>query len=392
MENQLSYLSLKPHLQNLTLIGFYPFLETSSKVRKMLHNIYMKLVLTFILLYTVQQVIKVYHVKHDPNKVMDTMYLLLTNSDTIFKQILLWINVDEIEELLNTMKGPVFNQKQTGHHEFLSRVAQQARVSLRVYNIVALSTCLLWVLYPIMLYSQGKPVEFAIWLPFDENSSPQFYFTVIYVWIQTSWVAYGNSSMDVFISFFFAQCKTQLSILRFDLEAIINRTKEEMKQSSLSFEDIFARRFRKIMLHYNEIVRFSTNIQNIFGRVIFYQFLITGWILCTAAYKTVNMNPCSVDFVSMILYICCILTEVFLFCYIGNEITHESVILVESAYMMDWLEVPVTHRKNLIVFMERIKKPITLIAGLLIPLSNGTFISIVRSSYTFYAFLKNTEE
>nr|AII01063.1 odorant receptor [Dendrolimus houi] len=392
METQLSYLSLKPHIQNLTRIGFYPLLQTSSIVRKMLHNIYMKLVLAFILLYAVQQVIKVYHVKDDPNKVMDTMYLLLTNSDLIFKQIVLSMKVDEIEELLNTMKGPVFNQKQTGHHEFLSRVAQQARVFLWAYNTVALSTCLLWVLYPIMLYSQGKSVEFAIWLPFDENPSPQFYFTITYVWIQTSWVAYGNSTMDSFISFFFAQCKTQLSILRFDLEAIINRTKEEMKQSSLSFDDIFARRFRKIILHYKEIVRFSTNIQNIFSRVILYQFLITGWILCTAAYRTMNMNPCSVDFVSMILYICCMLTEIFVFCYIGNEITHESDLIVESAYMMDWLEVPLTHRKNIIVFMERIKKPIKLIAGFIIPLSNETFISIVRSSYTFYAFLKNTEE
>lgn len=64
MKTQLSYLSLEPHIQNLRFIGFYPFFKTSSKIRKILHDIYMKLVLIFILLYTVQQVIKVYQVSN----------------------------------------------------------------------------------------------------------------------------------------------------------------------------------------------------------------------------------------------------------------------------------------------------------------------------------------
>lgn len=39
---------------------------------------------------------------------MDTMFLLLTNSDSIYKQIVLWKKANRIEILLNIMKGNVF--------------------------------------------------------------------------------------------------------------------------------------------------------------------------------------------------------------------------------------------------------------------------------------------
>lgn len=42
----------------------------------------------------------------------------------------------------------------------------------------------------------------------------RFYFTALYVWGTTSWLAFCNTTIDVLISFFLAQCKTQLSIVR----------------------------------------------------------------------------------------------------------------------------------------------------------------------------------
>ena len=36
---------------------------------------------------------------------MDTMFLLLTNSDSIYKQIVLWKKADRIEVLLDMMRG-----------------------------------------------------------------------------------------------------------------------------------------------------------------------------------------------------------------------------------------------------------------------------------------------
>lgn len=105
-------------------------------------------------------------------------------------------------------------------------------------------------------------------------------------------------------------------------------------------------------------------LQDIFGVAILVQFGIGGWILCMAAYKIASvgyfdiiyidntsfyikktktnggwsfshliiplkytfrfqLNVLSIEFASMTLFILCILTELFLYCYYGNELTVE---------------------------------------------------------------------
>ncbi|XP_026330512.1 odorant receptor Or1-like [Hyposmocoma kahamanoa] len=324
MDKKLSFISLAPHLKNLHVCGIYQLNPHSPKLHKLFHSIYMKIILILLLLFMVQQILKIYQVRNDANKVMNTMFLLLTHSDSIYKQMILWIKADKIEEILEIMKGPIFNQDSTHHQEHLSQTVMQARLLLRAFNNAALSTCLLWVLYPVILYAQGKSVEFAIWLPFDANTSPNFYIVVIYVWIQTSWVAFSNTTMDAFISFFLAQCKTQLSILRLELENVAEKSKEEASRLSRPLSVVLQERFTRIMIYYDEIIKFHGKVQEVFGGVIFYLFFVSGWIICTTAYRTVNINPASMEFVSMIMYMCCVLTELILYCYFGNEVNFET--------------------------------------------------------------------
>lgn len=55
---------------------------------------------------------------------------------------------------------------------------------------------------------------------------------------------------------------------------------------------------------------------------------------------------------------------------------------------MDWLQMPTKNRKDLIIFMERIKRPIRPTAGLIVPLSSSTFVSVGESLPTFSALYK----
>ncbi|XP_072950070.1 odorant receptor 94a-like [Epargyreus clarus] len=387
---KLSYYSLEPHLFQLRLGGYYEIDPGSPILHKILHTIYMRVALILIIIYTIQQAMHVHEVRQDIDKVMGTVFLFLTHTDSIFKQIVLWIRADKFEELLDTMKGPLFNQGLPEHRVYLLRTARHAKLLVRANNGLALITCFLWVLYPLILHLQGKHVEFAIWLPFDVDVNPQFYLAAIYVWIMTSWLAICNTTIDVMVAFLLAQCQTQLFILRDDLEKLVQRSKEEAIYSKKSYEDIVHRRYTRIMLHHVEIVQFAKKVQNIFGGAVAYQFLASGWIICTSVYRMVQIDPLSVQFLSMIMYVICMLMELYMYCYYGSQVTHESLMLTQSAYAMNWLETSLKHRRDLIIFMEIIKHPIEPLAGNVIPLSNSTFVSIVKNSYSFYALLKNT--
>ncbi|KAM3967135.1 uncharacterized protein ACR2FA_011989 [Aphomia sociella] len=310
MEEPLSYLSLAPHVKSMRILGIYRLDTKSSKIFRNIHNVYMRVIIALVVIYTIQQVLKVYEVREDAHKVMGTMFLFLTNTDFIYKAVVLWKRADKIEGILDIMKGPLFNQNEPEHRPLLLQTVREALIVVRTFNYMSLFTCLLWILHPTIQHIQGKVIELPIWLPFDYNSNPQM----------------------------------------------------------------------------------ADKIQDIFGDAIFYQFLVAGWILCTSAYRMINVNSASMEFVSMIMYIICILIEIFLYCFYGNEITYESEMLTAAVYDMNWLFLSGKHRRTLIIFMERIKRSIRPVAGFILPLSNSTFVSVVRSSYSFYAFLKNSDK
>lgn len=59
MAEPLSYLSLARSIKNLRLIGLYSLERNSSKLSKFLQTIYMRGVVCFFSLYTVQQILKI---------------------------------------------------------------------------------------------------------------------------------------------------------------------------------------------------------------------------------------------------------------------------------------------------------------------------------------------
>ncbi|CAH0405109.1 unnamed protein product [Chilo suppressalis] len=134
----------------------------------------------------------------------------------------------------------------------------------------------------------------------------------------------------------------------------------------------------------NELLR-------VFGLAVLVQFAVGGWILCMAAYKLVSVNILSFDFVSTTLFLVCILTELFLYCYYGNEVYVESDLMVQSLYSMEWVHTPLAFKRSLLLTMERAKRPLRPAAGHLIPLSLDTFVTILKSSYSFYAVLRQTK-
>ncbi|XP_013142167.1 PREDICTED: uncharacterized protein LOC106106166 [Papilio polytes] len=309
MEEKWSYFSLKPHLRNLRF-GGYCALDPSTPPRRLYaHKMYMRFVLFASIIFMIQHAIKIYEVRNDMNTLMDTMCLLLTYFGSIYKQIVMLFKADEVQALLNTMKGDLFNQPEEEHHKLLKDTAREAKILVNVYSLTSAVTCFLMALDLHILHVQGKPVEFSIWLPFEPNTK----------------------------------------------------------------------------------LKFFSKIEATYGGAVFSQFLFDSWILCTTAYRFVEIDKTSLGCFTISLFLMCIFAELFLFCFYGSKLTDASEKLMDSAYFLDWVEIPMKYRRDLMLFMEMIKKPIMPTAGSIAPLANTTFVAIVKSSYSFYAFLKNTE-
>lgn len=78
----------------------------------------------------------------------------------------------------------------------------------------------------------------------------------------------------------------------------------------------------------------------------------------------------------------CIAIEVFSYTFFGNRILTATDSLTNSTYFSIWYEMPVTYKKHVIMFMERMKRNSVLMAGKLFPM-NLTLFTTVRISVVF---------
>ncbi|CAH2253019.1 jg13547 [Pararge aegeria aegeria] len=132
-------------------------------------------------------------------------------------------------------------------------------------------------------------------------------------------------------------------------------------------------------------------LENTYHANICFQLCGTVGIICIVGLRITITEPESVQFYSMLNYMLTMLSQLFLYCWCGNELTTKSQDLREWLYQCPWYEQDGKFRKSLFTAMERMKRPIILKAGHYIPLSRPTFVSILRSSYSYFAVLNQAK-
>ncbi len=88
------------------------------------------------------------------------------------------------------------------------------------------------------------------------------------------------------------------------------------------------------------------------------------------------------------IYILCIVTQIFLPCFFGNEVIFTGSSLSNCAYASEWYSFSLNYRKVLFVFMERLKRKSEIMAGKLFNLSLDTFTSVCCLVHFILFYLK----
>ncbi|XP_049878937.1 odorant receptor 4-like [Pectinophora gossypiella] len=379
-----------PHLRCLRWVGFCRLSPGTPRYQQAAHYLYRLFALASCSVYLAQECVYAYQERADMEKLSRVMFLLLCHVTSLAKQLVFHTDAHRIDTLVAEFDAAVFNAAEAA--AALARTARAARWLQRLYSGTAVVTCTLWLVFPVARYARGLPVDFPFWLPAPPDHVAAFCAVLVYSYYVTTLVGIANTTMDAFVGTVLYQCTTQLTVLQKNLETLSDRTDEVRQQTGEDFESVFLKLFYECLSHYNKICEIASLLQDIFGTAILFQFAIGGWILCMAAYKLVSLNVLSVEFVSMNLFVVCILTELFLYCYYGNELTYESQRLQAALYACGWERSAGGRRarRGLLLARERAQRPLRA-AAWIVPLSLDTFLKIIKSSYTFYAVLRQTK-
>ncbi|XP_031370969.1 odorant receptor Or1-like [Apis dorsata] len=244
--------------------------------------------------------------------------------------------------------------------------------------------------YKTFINTRTLPV--SDWIPYDLSSSELYTISLLYQTVGLLICANASVGNETLIAGLMIQAGVQFEIFCHrvqNLSSLLTVT----RNSNVSRKDLRIR-YNKIIgdlvRHHLEVYEFVRTVNTVFQYMIFLQFSISSVVLCLSIYKFSTVDPLSMNFVWSGFYLCCMLMQVYLYCWFGNEVTLKSNKVSDAIYEMDWTILPSNVMKDLLLVIARSKKPVKVTSGQIFTLSTESFMKIMKMSYSSFNILKNS--
>ncbi|XP_029160055.1 odorant receptor Or1-like [Nylanderia fulva] len=245
------------------------------------------------------------------------------------------------------------------------------QINTQRYTCLALLTCVFIVLTSLSANFKQRKLTYRAWLPFDYSSTTLFF--LMYIHQIISLVAAGllNIACDTLICGLLVHICCQLEILAYRLKKIIFYT------------DIL----RDCILQHYYIFKLAILINVKFRLTMTIQFTMSMFVVCFTLYQ-LNNTTTKAKYIEMIMYMICMLTQIFIYCWCGNEVKLKSRQLIDDIFEMEWLTLDESMKKSLIIIMKRAVTPIQITSGYIFPMNLESFMSLLKTSYSTYNLLQ----
>ncbi|XP_070510194.1 odorant receptor Or1 isoform X2 [Cardiocondyla obscurior] len=325
--------------------------------------------------------------------------LLMTNSTHASKVIVLLRHQTRIQALLDAANSAAFSRYDEKHKDLLINYTWKGIFHHAVYQSFGGIAVFCWGFTPIadLLAGRSRQLPMEGWYPYNITASPAFEITAAHQGIAIIIACFHNVAMDTLMTGLINVACAQFAILERNIISIDNekgiRGMQSDNESKFEIEGriLSYRLLKRCAMHSNMIFHFTNEIQDIFGIVIFFQFLSNCVIICLIAFNVSQMTIyIPAVLIGMLTYMCCMTYQIFIFCWHGNELYLHSMRLVTAAYSNNWFSNSERFKRSLQIVMIRAHRPLTLSAGKVMSLSLNTFVQIMRMSYSIFTVLQGS--
>ncbi|XP_050315801.1 odorant receptor 4-like [Anthonomus grandis grandis] len=240
------------------------------------------------------------------------------------------------------------------------------------------------------------------WMPFSYDKGPNYLLAMSYQAGPMISYAYSIVGMDTMYMNIMNCVAGNLMIIQGAFlvlrERCLNRIGENITEHDLIILENdkvlpeMKRELMKIMRHLQVTYGACQNLENIHRYVTLCQVTATLFILCTCLFLVSSAPPLSKQFIAESVYMAAMFFQLFLYCWFGNEVTLKFEEIPRYIWESNWLATDKTFKKNMIFTMMRARRPVYFTAGKFSPLTLPTFVSIIKTSYSIFALIKNSSD
>nr|AID61224.1 odorant receptor [Calliphora stygia] len=290
--------------------------------------------------------------------------------------------------LMTKLETMYQESKDPAAKKILKTANRSALMMVKLYWMSVCSTGMYFMMSPVLkiLWSQIHKTEMVLDLPmpmrfaFDIESFPGYEIAYIYTGLVTlAVVMYAVATDGLFVSFAI-NLVSHLKILQKSIEEnTFLKSDEELHGDLKSYIE-----------YHNLILSLYNELREIYSPIVFGQFLMTSLQVCVIVYQMVTHMDTILVLIINITFLTSILLQLFIYCYGGEILKLESLMVGISVQISNWYNLKPSHRRMLVLLMLRSQREAIIKAGFY-EASLANFMAILKAALSYITLIQSIE-
>lgn len=234
--------------------------------------------------------------------------------------------------------------------------------------------------------------------PFDPLKSPAFEFVTIFQGVAAVAVNAKLMAFDCLVYGLISSQIVQFKCLRKRFKNIMRLTPMKQKGKDNVFMKCNILWVEKKLLldewvqDHNNLIKICGSLNKLYSPVFLLQFFFSTLILCLNAFVVAAATITKLEIAFSIGYVFVTIIQLFVLCWLGEEIAHQSKTLTQDGLWQEWYDYPGSICTSLMIIFESNKVPVKISAFGVVRLSIETFKSIVGTAYSYFMVLNQLKK
>ncbi|NP_001177534.1 odorant receptor 125 [Nasonia vitripennis] len=329
--------------------------------------------------FTLTEVIELYLLRNNIEELVDVMFLTVTFAMLCLKILNFNFRHKGLLNLLTDFRMDVCKARSPEEENILNKYTTKILNIFQNILVLSQATGIFFCVLPfITLEPADYEIPYKTYQFYDDTTAMGFTITCVIQFIALIFGIFINVSMDTMIYGFIILSTGQFELISYR----INKSSKENDRALL----------KQCIMHHNCMNNLVKKTTNLFMTVIAPLFFFSLLTLCASIFQMSQNDIISLEFLGFAMYLSCMLCQVFLYCWYGNELKLKSADLVNEVFGSDWTVLEYTEKKTLYLLMLSAQRPCDISWRGQCTLSLETFVWIMKTSYTAFNLLQRASD
>ncbi|CAL1676388.1 unnamed protein product [Lasius platythorax] len=361
--------------QMLTICGCWQPESWTSVYKRIIYRVYTVLVILLINSFVLSQFMDIILIVDNTDDFCDNFCVLLPMIIVCYKLFSLLTshrNIIKLTDILNKEPCKPLKPNEIKIHYKFDKGMQ---INTFHYTAMCMVTCVIITFTSLLTNFGERKLTYRAWVPFEYSSMTLFCLLYIHQLIGLVMGAVVNIACDSLICGLLEHVCCQFEILTYRLKRIM----------------LHSDGLRNCVQQHCKIFKLAVLVNANFRMVITIQFIMSMFVVCFNLY-VISLSKLDSRCIRLALFMGCMLTQIFVYCWYGNQVKLKSRQFIDNIFEMEWLTLDNNLKKSVIIMMERTVMPIEITSAYTISVNLDSFMNILKTSYSVYNLLKQMKE